>query len=173
MRKGIYKNCFMAVMVLVVLCSGCRRTKDVGGSEDDILNPGAVDGGELVLGERFEDGIRVSPEEFSVSAVSFQYDSYKIESSEIVKIERTADFMKRKKEVRLVVEGHCDERGSREYNMSLGEHRALAIRAYLVKLGIESVRIQTRSFGEEKPIDQGHDERAWRLNRRGEFALYR
>jgi peptidoglycan-associated lipoprotein len=81
--------------------------------------------------------------------------------------------MTRNQDVRLIAEGHCDERGSREYNLSLGEHRALAVRAYLVGLGVDGARIQTRSYGEEQPLDPGHDESAWRLNRRVEFALFR
>ena len=72
----------------------------------------------------------------------------------------------------LVVEGHCDERGSNEYNLSLGENRAQAIRATLVSKGIAADRIQTRSYGEEKPAAIGSGESVWSLNRRGEFSLY-
>jgi peptidoglycan-associated lipoprotein len=81
--------------------------------------------------------------------------------------------MKANADVRLVKEGHCDERGSIEYNMSLGEHRALAVRAYMVSHGIDGARIQTRSFGKEKPLDPGHSEPSWRVNRRVEFALFK
>ena len=72
----------------------------------------------------------------------------------------------------VVVEGHCDERGSNEYNMSLGENRAIIIRNYLVQNGIAADRIQTRSYGEEKPAVMGSDESAFSRNRRGEFAIY-
>ena len=73
----------------------------------------------------------------------------------------------------VTVSGHCDERGSREYNMALGENRALAVRAHLIRLGTDAARIQTRSYGEERPLDPGHSEAAWRRNRRGEFLLFR
>jgi len=126
---------------------------------------------DIALSERFEDGTRIADVEFS--SVLFKYDSFQIEESEVWRIEKVADYLRRNSGVRLVVEGHCDERGSREYNMSLGEHRALAVRAYLIGLGVDVSHVQTRSYGEEHPLDSGHDESAWRLNRRGEFALYR
>ena len=72
----------------------------------------------------------------------------------------------------VVVEGNCDERGSNEYNMALGDQRAVVIRNYLVQNGIAADRIQHRSYGEEKPAVDGHDESAWSRNRRGEFAIY-
>ena len=72
----------------------------------------------------------------------------------------------------MVVEGNCDERGSNEYNMSLGENRALAVRSHLVNLGISADRIQTRSYGEEKPAVTGTGEEVWHLNRRCEFARF-
>jgi peptidoglycan-associated lipoprotein len=106
-------------------------------------------------------------------AVMFEFDSFRITSSELPKIKQVAEFMRKNATVKLVTEGHCDERGSNEYNMSLGEHRAQTVRACLVSLGIEAGRIQTRSFGEEKPSDPNHNEQAWRKNRRAEFALFR
>ena len=72
----------------------------------------------------------------------------------------------------VIVEGNCDERGSNEYNLSLGELRAISIRDYLVTLGIDAQRIQSKSYGEEKPAVTGHDEGAWSKNRRGEFAVF-
>jgi peptidoglycan-associated lipoprotein len=71
----------------------------------------------------------------------------------------------------LLIEGHCDERGTEEYNRSLGERRALALRDALGKLGVSGDRIRTLSFGEDKPADAGHNEAAWTKNRRGEFIL--
>lgn len=70
----------------------------------------------------------------------------------------------------VTIEGHCDERGSAEYNLALGERRANAVKRYLVDLGVPSSRLRTVSFGEERPAVQGHDESAWRYNRRADFA---
>jgi peptidoglycan-associated lipoprotein len=69
------------------------------------------------------------------------------------------------------VEGHCDERGSIEYNLALGERRAQSVKNYLTQLGIEASRLSTISYGEEKPAVDGHDEAAWEKNRRAEFTL--
>ncbi len=71
----------------------------------------------------------------------------------------------------VVVEGHCDERGSEEYNLALGERRAASVKQYLVDSGVASTRVDTVSFGESKPAVQGHDESAWRWNRRAEFRV--
>jgi hypothetical protein len=72
---------------------------------------------------------------------------------------------------KLLIEGHCDERGTEEYNRSLGERRALALREALAKAGVSPDRVRTLSYGKDKPADPGHDESAWSKNRRGEFIL--
>ena len=132
--------------------------------------PDEIEGDYALDAARPGEGSRVSSVVFD--SVAFQYDSFQIADSEIGKIERVAAYMRENPSQLLVVEGHCDERGSREYNLSLGEHRALSVRAYLIGLGIDSSRIQTRSYGEENPLDLGHGDGAWRANRRGEFAVY-
>jgi len=104
--------------------------------------------------------------------VYFGFDSTVVPQGELGKIDAVARHLTDKTDRVVVVEGHCDERGSNEYNMSLGENRAIIIRNYLVQNGIASDRIQTRSYGEEKPAVDGHDESAWSKNRRGEFAIY-
>jgi peptidoglycan-associated lipoprotein len=157
----------MAVVVAGTVLSGCRAFRGRGGAADSVN----IEEWDTPLSERFEDGVRITDVRFE--HVHFDYDSYQVNPSDTHKIEQVAAYMRDNRDVRLVCEGHCDERGSREYNMSLGEHRALAVRAYLVGLGIDGSRIQTRSYGEEQPLDPGHGESAWRLNRRVEFALFR
>jgi peptidoglycan-associated lipoprotein len=110
--------------------------------------------------------------ESDLSPVQFGYDSFQIAPREMEKIEVVAEYLKANRDTFLIIEGHCDERGSRDYNLSLGDRRALSVRTYLESLGIEFSRIQTKSFGEEQPLDAGHNEAAWRLNRRGEFVIY-
>jgi len=159
--------------VLALGVAGCRSKGDdpgeLGGS--DLLTPLDMGDGEYGLGPRNEFGTPVTDVAFE--NVGFPFDSFQIADSERGKIETVAGYMNQTKDVTVVVDGHCDERGSREYNLSLGEHRALAIRAYLISLGVAGDRVQTRSFGEEQPLDPGHDESAWRQNRRGVFALYK
>jgi len=166
MAKASWLRMTMVGSLVLTVCVGCGTTRR--GEDLDTIAPEGI---EYTLGERFEDGQRITDVAFE--NVGFGYDSFQIEGTEVGKIEAVAQYMSREGGVRLIVEGNCDERGSREYNLSLGEHRALAVRAYLIGLGIEGARIQTRSYGEERPLDSGHSESAWRRNRRAEFALYR
>jgi peptidoglycan-associated lipoprotein len=127
--------------------------------------------GNTVSGARFEDTLQ-AVQGVKFSPVYFAFDSYALPPTETSKIEQVARHLQQNTSHVVVVEGNCDERGSNEYNMSLGENRAQAVREYLIKLGISADRIQTRSFGEEKPAVQGTGEEVWRLNRRDEFALF-
>lgn len=156
---------------LMISASGCKKKPKAGAGGLAGTDVGGVAPGDVYsegLADRFAGGVEV-PGQFT--AVYFDYDSAVIKDSERSKIEAVADHLKKNPATRLIVEGHCDERGSNEYNLALGERRALAVRAYLIGLGIEGDRIQTKSFGEERPVAPGHDESAWRLNRRGEFVL--
>lgn len=103
--------------------------------------------------------------------VYFDYDSYAINASELPKINAVGDYLKQNREIRIVAEGHCDERGTVEYNLSLGQKRAEAVKAYLVKMGIDGSRVKTISFGKEVPVDPGHAEEAWARNRRAHFKI--
>ncbi len=104
--------------------------------------------------------------------VYFGFDASQLAPSELAKIEAVAQHLKAKPDRVVIIEGNCDERGSNEYNLSLGDLRAIAIRNYLAELEIDGQRIQTKSYGEEKPAVSGHNESAWSKNRRGEFAVY-
>ena len=102
--------------------------------------------------------------------VLFDYDSARIRPSEESKLQAVAAYVK-SNPGKLVVEGHADERGTAEYNRALGERRALAARDELVKSGVDTSRISTVSYGNERPADTGHDEAAWAKNRRCEFVV--
>ena len=105
--------------------------------------------------------------------VHFDYDRHAVKSSETSKVEAVASYLKGNPGVGVLVEGHCDQRGTEQYNLSLGERRALALREYLANLGIEGDRVVTISYGEDRPADPGNDEAAWSKNRRGEFVVLR
>ena len=104
---------------------------------------------------------------FEKDTIYFETDSSTIKTSEQSKLEDVSAYMKDHKTEGLMIEGYCDERGTEGYNLSLGDHRALAIREYLVNLGVESGRIATKSLGEANPVDASHNEGAWKKNRRG------
>ena len=103
--------------------------------------------------------------------VYFGFDASNLAPAELAKIEAVAKHLKETGRV-VIVEGNCDERGSNEYNLSLGEIRAIAIRDYLVTLGVDTQFVQTKRYGEEKPAVVGANEGAWSKNRRGEFAVF-
>jgi peptidoglycan-associated lipoprotein len=108
---------------------------------------------------------------FKSDTVHFAFDSSVIRPEENSKVANVANYLKANSANAVKVEGHCDERGTEEYNRALGERRALALREMLVGLGIEPDRVDTLSYGKDRPEDPGHDESAWRVNRRGVFVL--
>jgi peptidoglycan-associated lipoprotein len=103
--------------------------------------------------------------------VHFAYDSAVVKKSEEANLQAVASALSSDASTKLLIEGHCDERGTEEYNRSLGERRALALREALAKIGVDPSRVRTISYGKDKPVDPGHDESAWSKNRRGEFVL--
>jgi len=105
-------------------------------------------------------------------AIHFDYDSFQLSQEAAQILEANAQWIKEHSDVSIQIEGHCDERGSNEYNTNLGQKRAAAVREYLFRLGVDANRISTVSYGEERPIDPGHDEAAWARNRRAQFLVY-
>jgi peptidoglycan-associated lipoprotein len=103
--------------------------------------------------------------------VHFKYDSAAVQKSEKSNLEAVASALSADASTKLLIEGNCDERGTDEYNRSLGERRALALREALAKIGVDPSRVRTISYGKDKPADPGHDEEAWAKNRRGDFVL--
>jgi peptidoglycan-associated lipoprotein len=99
----------------------------------------------------------------------FGYDDAVLTGDARAILAKDADWLRKNPGVEIIIEGHCDERGTVEYNLALGDRRAKAARSYLMKLGVKGGRIATISYGEEKPADLGHDEDAWAKNRRAEL----
>jgi len=163
------------VVVAVCICglaatSGCkwfRRTPPKSGEQ--VETPLSVEN--PPMGERTAEGELVK--DLNLQNVQFAYDSFQITDSEVSKIKAVADYLQANPNTYVVNEGHCDERGTAEYNISLGENRAQAVRAYLIGLKVDGSRIQTKSFGKDKPLIEGHNEAAWSKNRRVEFMVYK
>lgn len=105
----------------------------------------------------------------SQRVVYFDFDRAEIKGEARQIIEAHAQYLSQNPGVRISIEGHCDERGTREYNLSLGERRAKAVQQMMVLLGVSSNQLELVSYGEERPVALGHDEDAWALNRRAEF----
>ena len=141
-------------VIVVALClglaTGCAcRTKKVGAEE----NIGMVsDAGPL-------------------KDINFAFDSAELSGTAKGILQANADWLKENAGARTQIEGHCDERGTNEYNMALGNRRANSAQKYLRGLGIEASRMSTVSYGEEMPLNPGHDEAAWAMNRRAHFKV--
>jgi peptidoglycan-associated lipoprotein len=103
--------------------------------------------------------------------IHFEFDAAEIRSDDRGLLDRKAAIMGANNGLRVRISGHADERGSDEYNLALGSRRAAAAKTYLVNKGIDAGRIETVSFGEERPLDPGHDETSWAANRRDEFEV--
>jgi peptidoglycan-associated lipoprotein len=104
--------------------------------------------------------------------IYFDFDKANIRKDQLERIEKNLQYLKENKNRKVLIEGHCDERGTTEYNFALGERRARAVMDYFTKGGIAGDRLQTLSKGEEEPVDPGHDEAAWTKNRRAAFKFF-
>jgi peptidoglycan-associated lipoprotein len=108
---------------------------------------------------------------FENEDVFFEFDQFVLSDSAKAVLNKKAKWLKDRPNAKALIEGHCDERGSTEYNLALGQKRAEAAMQFILALGINASRVSTISFGKEKPADQGHDEAAWSKNRRAHFVL--
>lgn len=115
--------------------------------------------------------IPFADEEGPLANVYFEYDSATLTSTAMETLNRHALWLKDHPGPRVTLEGHCDERGTVEYNLALGEQRARAVYDYLTSLGVTGTRLTTMSFGKERPLDRGQNEQAWAKNRRVHFNV--
>ncbi len=165
----------LAVVALFAGCSsGGYEAENEGGV--DFVDPNPVAGEDefdLSMTSAPFDETRQLVSEIVLEPIYFGYDSYILPPSETGKIQQIVAILNDNPGFVMIIAGHCDDRGSNEYNLSLGEQRALTVRDNIVSMGISADRIQSRSFGEERPAVLGSGEDVWRLNRRGEFSFYR
>jgi len=122
---------------------------------------------ELLLQKSLDQINREKP----LGTIYFDYDRAVVRDDARATLEGNASWMKKFRTVKVLVEGHCDERGTEEYNLALGEKRAKAAQDYILSLGIGSDRIKIISYGKIQPINPGHDEGAWQMNRRAQFLI--
>lgn len=122
---------------------------------------------ELKMRQELADEIRI----FESENIYFAFDKSDLTGESKATLKKKADWLKANAGLSVRIAGHCDERGTNEYNLALGERRAHAAKKFIMALGISGNRISTISYGEERPADPGHNEGAWAKNRRDEFAL--
>jgi len=168
MRRMQYGRLAMVVLAASTLSTGCALFGG-GDEEENGANQSGFDAGPS-MGDEGMGPVSV-PE---LEAVYFDYDRANVRSDQAPTLRSNAGAIANHDEWRtVVIEGHCDERGSEEYNLALGERRAASVKQYLQNLGVSAARMDTVSFGESKPGVQGHDESAWKWNRRAEFKVIR
>jgi peptidoglycan-associated lipoprotein len=199
MKHAKIFNLFIAALVLSIGVEGCQRkpkdltpilgrTGQVGGGEKPFgaetpgtqlptdLNPTAkpidTTAGGIGQSVRFDPTtMNQDRDRFAANTVYFEFDRATIKPGETSKIDEVVKHLQSNPTHGVQIEGHCDERGTEQYNLSLGDRRALAVREYLVTAGIQPDRVFTISYGEARPAVPGHNEAAWSKNRRGVFVL--
>jgi peptidoglycan-associated lipoprotein len=194
MKLNKFANLLVIGLVLTVAATGCRKkpvnVTELPGAQagrmSDMppgnpirtgdqplieVNPIGVPTGHESNSRTLHDGWPEDAQTLKAETVYFDFDSSVLKGSEKPKVSAVADYLKANSANAVRVEGNCDERGTEEYNRSLGERRALAVREELIRLGIDPTRADTISYGKDKPAVQGHDETAWKQNRRDDFIV--
>ena len=129
------------------------------------------DAGDLILPPEVMAADKVAREKGLIGDIYFDFDKYDLKPEARERLSKNADFMKQNTKYVIEIQGHCDERGTNDYNIALADRRANAAREYMATLGIADSRLKTVSFGEEKPTCTDHNESCWWRNRRGEFHI--
>lgn len=188
MKRKLLLMCFVAVALgLAFNVSGCAKKKTTG---EEMGAVGEPKPGEPGYEKIYEEGMAAKEESLEAQGagmgkdeflegrtsapllpIYFDFDKSNIREDQRARIEKNAAFLAQNQAVKIRIEGNCDERGTNEYNMALGERRAISAKKYLVNLGVHGDRMHTISYGEEKPLLYGHDEYSWAQNRRDDFAI--
>jgi peptidoglycan-associated lipoprotein len=186
-----FKGIFVVLILSLLIFTGCAEKKSVVTSDavqkqeispapttkstesQDVVTSKDKSEWQEAASEKSVDLEKMAKSQSPVSDINFDFDSFSIrpDAREILKI--NANYFMKNRVSSIVVEGHCDERGTAEYNIALGERRAQETKKYLVNLGIKDSIIKTVSFGEESPLDPESNEEAWGKNRRAHFVVAR
>jgi peptidoglycan-associated lipoprotein len=184
LRKGLYV--FVLFLCLGVMAMGCPKKTVL--KEEVTETPKAESTKETIpkedkeekVGKEFEKSLvakkypGIEGEVFEsklLKDIRFDFDKYDIRPGDTEILKENAALLMKNPNVKIQIEGHCDERGTVEYNLALGERRADSTKKYLISIGLSSDRISTISYGEERPFDPGHNEEAWGKNRRAHFII--
>lgn len=183
MRSPTKRFSLLALLALIVLIPAC--SKDAPPAPAPVPVPPAApapepdevpppEASEWEVAEAAEEESFLSADQINarqlLRTIHFDFDSAEIRGDQRATLQANADWLREHSNVRILIEGHCDERGTRDYNQALGDQRAQAASAYLTSLGISAQRIETISYGEENPIAMGEGEQFWSQNRRSEFV---
>ncbi len=156
---------FLTLVAAAALLAACESATETGatagtGTGTTAAKPGVVPGSQADLIATV-----------GTDRVFFDYDKYDVQAAGQATLSKAAAWLKKYPQVSVAVEGHADERGTREYNLALGERRANSVKDFLVAQGVPASRLKTVSYGKERPVALGHDEAAWAQNRRGVLVV--
>ena len=190
MRRTLLLMLIMAIVSGLILgVGGCAKKKVT--TDSAVVEDRAPQPGEPGYEKIYEESMAAKQESLDAQAAAmgsggevlegrtsapllpiyFDFDKSNIKQDQRARLEKNADHLKQNQGTKIRIEGNCDERGTNEYNMALGERRAINGKKYLVNLGIHADRLHTISYGEEKPLLRGHDELSWAQNRRDDFVV--
>lgn len=160
----------IGILTVVVIGVSCGKKKEIAEEVPiDTMPPVPVDTTPVVTEEPPPPPPRLEESQFQT--VYFDFDKYNLRIDAKAGLDHNYELLKKFPDAIVKIEGHCDERGTVEYNLSLGEKRAKAAQDYLIGLGIAPNRISIISYGKERPVEPGHNEKAWAKNRRDEFRV--
>lgn len=163
MEKRIRDVVITIAIAALVVMQGCSHTKKEAATAPDTAAQ------QVVTPEPEETDVMAEGK--ILNTIYFNFDKADLQPSSIEVLKKIGDWLSKNPDKKIRIEGHCDERGTDEYNIALGERRALAAKNYLATMGVPMGNITTLSFGEEKPADPGRNEDAWAKNRRAEFKI--
>ena len=161
-KKIAMMGIFFVAVFSLALFSGCAEKKAVVAEGTAQQQPSAVQDAATLSAAAAQEALK---------DINFDYDKSNIGLDSRVIMKANADILLKNTNFNIIVEGHCDERGTSEYNMALGERRAQEAKKYLINLGVNGARMKTISYGEERPLDSGSNEDAWAKNRRAHFRI--
>jgi peptidoglycan-associated lipoprotein len=161
-----------AVLMSALAASGCHHTTKAAAGVKPVADAATAPVAPVKPSdEQVRTGLPDVKATATLATVFFDLDQSTLTDAAKQDLDRDAQVLRDNADVSVQIEGHCDERGSTQYNLALGEKRAQSVKDYLVRLGITSDRLETVSYGEERPSDRGHDESAWSKNRRSELTV--
>ncbi len=184
MKKIKYSSGLLFTLLAAVLmvAQGCSRSRTGLNNSSSTEDGSLADSARLVSGRRSSEDLpgtgsgrnsarRLSYSDIERMLVFFDFDKYRIRPDMRLTMDRVAQFLLENPRVRIQVEGHSDERGTPDYNIALGHKRAQSVKSYLLNLGVSASRMQTVSYGEERPLATGRNEAGWGKNRRAKFNI--
>jgi peptidoglycan-associated lipoprotein len=169
MKRVRERSIALCAVVMAVALAGCpaKKKPGVGEAEGQGLGQGQMGGGSL---DKFKQGLGPA-EGGPLQDVHFDYDRYDLRTEDRATLQHNADWLKQNPNAKVEIEGHCDNRGTVEYNLALGAKRAKAVKDYLTSLGIPPDRLSTISYGEELPLCREDAEECWARNRRAHSVV--